>query len=185
MTENFPLINNVMHSNRVLQRTKYMKIETTLTKQDYRSFHVFNWFKYRKFHLVILVLWIPNIYSYWNADYESTTEKIWTTILSGIILLLIVIAGMTLLFLLFKLFKRGYQQVLGKHVFELSNDILIEENETTKTETKTEMLKKVFVEKKHVFIMQKNGATHIVPRRSFENQEQENVFVKTLRNQMV
>ncbi len=157
-----------------------MKIETILTKKDYRSFQIFSWFKYRKFHWVILILWLPSCYSYWNDEYNSTSDRIITTILSGVILLFMVAFGMTFLFLFFKILKRGYQQVLGKHVFEILNGKLIESNESSRTETNISMLKKIFVEKNHIFVMQKNGATHIIPRRAFKNQKQEDSFIETI-----
>ena len=161
-----------------------MKIETTLTTKDYNVYYKFIFFSHFKLHWIIFIVWLPTLFTYWNRDYESTVDRIMVTLIATILYLLSILVVFVLLILAYKFFRRTEKQVLGKHVFEIVHDNFIEENEVTKTETKIPMLRKIVIEKNHIFLMQKNGLTHIIPRISFTNQENEKLFIEKIKSQM-
>ena len=148
-----------------------MTARCDLDDSDYRAFRRHVMFRYRKIHwlyggmlaLILLLTW------YGGRPEETTTDKIYLLIGSAVIF-----GGAALVFyIILRLISRftggSFRGTTGEHVFEISDDGIIESNTNGKIETRLDGIKRIDETAQHFFIITTTGMGHIIPKRALES----------------
>jgi len=144
-----------------------MKLSINITGNDYRAFRRFARFHIQQMHWLYIGLIILLEVMTWKGHDPGTelSAKIFAAIIIPIFFLVFVGLVFVLHLGLRKLRVGGLQPQCGLHEFEITDGKLIEVNDSGRTETKLDQIKKVYETSKHIFIMRQNGLTHIIPKR--------------------
>lgn len=150
-----------------------MIIRCNLNESDYRAYQWHVMFRYRKVHwlygiLLGLLLWLT-----WTGGSPEATaiDKLYTLI--GVVLYF---GGASLAFyvivrLILRLRGASFQGTTGEHLFDISDDGLIETSQNSKIETRRVGIKRLDETEKHFFVITSNGMGHVIPKRGLNNLE--------------
>ena len=160
-----------------------MKISATITQDDYKAFKRFVRYRVYQIHWLYIGIIALLEYATWRG-HEPDTELL-NKICSAILLpiLMLVFVGVASLFLLGIRKLRGltFQNQCGPHTFEIVDDNLLETNDSGRTETKLDQIKKVYETGKHIFVLKHNAIAHIIPKRDLTEDQPADAVVAQLR----
>jgi hypothetical protein len=150
-----------------------MTVRCILDDSDYRAFRRHVLFRYRKIHwlyggmlaLILLLTWFG------GRPEETSTDKIYALI-GGVV----IFGGAGLVFYvilhLISRFTGGrFRGTTGEHVFEISDDGLIEWNANGKIETRVSGIKRIDETAQHFFVITTTGMGHVIPKRGLESSD--------------
>src|ERR1043166_3674765 len=115
-----------------------MTITCNLTAADYRAFHRHVLFRYRKIHWLYSALLAVLLLLTWfgGKPEETITEKIYLLIGTGFIFGALVVAFLLLLWFIARFTGGRFRGTTGQHIFEISDDGIIESSDDGKVETR-------------------------------------------------
>ncbi len=158
-----------------------MKIETDMTKDDYKKLRRYVFFNYRKTYIYYIAAFLIIILFGWPREESATVVEVILYVLSTIILYLSIFAiFLAISSLVRKLSKNELQPILGNHTFELQEDAFIEQNTIGKSKTDYANFNHIGNTKDHLFLFVTNGSAFLIPKRAFPNQIQEKDFLAQL-----
>jgi hypothetical protein len=150
-----------------------MTVRCILDDSDYRAFRRHVLFRYRKIHwlyggmlaLILLLTWFG------GRPEETSTDKIYALI-GGVV----IFGGAGLVFYvilhLISRFTGGrFRGTTGEHVFEISDDGLIEWNANGKIETRVGGIRRIDETAQHFFVITTTGMGHVIPKRGLESSD--------------
>lgn len=150
-----------------------MTINCNLTESDYRAMRRYVIFRYRKLHWFFAVVLISLLAFVWfsNKPEATTGEKI-----AGLVGVAVVWVILMLIFsVAWKVIARftgaRFRGSIGPHVFEVSDDVLIESNSEGRIETRVAGIRHIAETSAHFFILTTTGRAHVVPKRDVQSFE--------------
>jgi len=148
-----------------------MTVRCNLDASDYRAFHRHVLFRYRKIHwlyggmlaLILLITWLG------GPPEETVTDKI-HALIGGVVLF----GGAGLVFyIILRLISRftggRFRGTTGEHVFEISDDVLVETNRNGRIETRLGGIRRIDETARHFFVLTTTGMGHVIPKRGLES----------------
>lgn len=144
-----------------------MKLSVNITKDDYKAFRRFVRYRVQQIHWLYIGTFAFLEITTWRG-HEPNTElsyKIVSALVIPIFLFGFVGISCLLLLALRRLKGVTFQNQYGPHTFEIINGNLIETNDSGRTETNLNQIKKVHETSKNIFILKQNGIAHIIPKR--------------------
>ena len=144
-----------------------MKLTVNITKDDYKAFRRFARYHIQQIHWLYIGLIVLLEIMTWrgHAPDAALLNKICAAIIIPIFFLGFAGIVFALHLGLRKIRGGTLHQQCGPHEYEITSGMLIEINDSGRTETKLDQIKKVYDTSKHIFIMRQNGMTHIIPKR--------------------
>ena len=159
-----------------------MKLSVNITKEDYKAFRRFARFRVHQIHWLYIGLIAFLEIITWRG-HEPDTEllnKICTAIIIPLFFFGFVGIARLLLFGLRKLRGVTFQNQCGSHEFEITGDTLVEVNDSGRTETRLDHIKKVYETPKHIFVLEQNAIAHIIPKRELDDEHQPKQVISAL-----
>ncbi|MFN6946490.1 MAG: YcxB family protein [Cytophagaceae bacterium] len=172
--------------NEQTKETQPIEISIDLTRDDYGDFNRF-WFqkkglKKRLYIVAFMALTFPFLF---NSDHPfHLLNYIFEVALVAIIFGSIYIGGMYLIVSRTGKYPSENGSILGKRTFIITEEGLIEESETNKTLQRWKGIKGVETNKRSVFIFVDNIAAYIIPKRFFTSEQEQNAFIKAIKDRL-
>lgn len=148
-----------------------MTIRCNLEDADNRAFFRHVLFRYRKIHwiygmmlaVILLLVWFG------GRPEETIGDKI--CLLIGCTCIFGVVG--LLFYLTHRLMTRftggRFRGTTGEHVFEISEDGIVESNTNGRIETRINAIRRIDETAQHFFVITTTGMGHIIPKRAIEN----------------
>lgn len=78
-----------------------------------------------------------------------------------------------------------HNSVVGTHNLAISEHEIVDRSEHTEARTHFSGIENIVEDKEHIFIYVNANSAHIIPLRIFENEEQKNKLLTSLRQKLV
>ena len=148
-----------------------MTVTCNLNESDYRALRRYAMFRIRKIHWFYGALIILLCVTTWSGEKpdEAISRKICDLI--GVIIFFALFACILLLILkVITRFNGGaFRGTLGKHVFEITEDLLIETNSNGKIETRLVGIRQIAETRDHFFVITTTGSGHVLPKKDLQS----------------
>jgi len=164
-----------------------MEVEVDITRDDYLAFnnYVMSKMPLKKFRFIIVALAILVVC--------ILTVRNMKDFLNLIVFTTILVIIVTIIAFLFKAINNRFVKrlplekggILGKHIFKIENEGIREITEYNDSLLKWEGIKSIETTNKHIFIFVDKHMAHIIPKSSFESDEECNNFLNILKNKTV
>lgn len=167
-----------------------MKFQYELTKQDYIDFNIYHirnsgtlkrTLFIQRYVIAVIYLFIPFILVkvtdiplwYWLSAF-TITAVLWVTFYPKYF-----VSG-TIKRILKMLDEGRNKDMLGKHIFTVNEEGIIEESENGESKINWSGVEKVIETEKHIFIYISSISAYIIPKSTFEDEDIKNEFLKSL-----
>ena len=163
-----------------------MKIETEMSRDDYRKLHRYNFYHFRKTYLLYVAAFIIVLLLGWPWGEPFTIGELLVYVLSTFLIFLFLYGVFRVVqFIVQKFTRKTYSPILGKHTFEILDDAFVEKNITGTTRINYEVINHIANTKKHFFVYTTNGMALLIPKRAFPDVNQENQFLALLNQKIM
>lgn len=159
-----------------------MEINIDLTRDDYADFNKYFYLKKglkKRIYIVIIVAFGLPLVINGGRPFDFMTYII-NVIIVGLVFGFIYIGGMTLAMKRTKEMPSENGSILGKKMFIVTDEGLIEESASNKNLQKWKGIKSIEANDNSVFIFVDNIAAYIIPKRFFRDEVEQNNFIKTI-----
>lgn len=162
-----------------------MKQETELLRSDY--FWATCWLPLRqpRYFAFVPLIWVITLGIGLIRDLPKTGYDLFLRFFGTVLFSLPTIAAMAVFWVLYSVFVSiSAAAPLGKHLYEVSDDGLGEENEACRLLTHWSYVKGLKLTERHLIINLKDSRFHVLPRRCFDSNEQLHEFYRAVKAQL-
>jgi hypothetical protein len=144
-----------------------MTINCNLTESDYRAMRRYLFFRYRKFHWFFILAWIWVAVVNWRSYRPDATmiQKVFGLVAVTVIWIATIFISWVVWKILIYMTGSRFRASIGPHVYDISEDGLVESNTDGRKEIKVSGLKHVAETGAYFFIFAKTGMGYVIPKK--------------------
>ena len=160
-----------------------MKAQAELEPRDYRAFRWYAYFRYTYSQWILPVVWLFLSYKTGKTvTQEAAFQHHWILVylVSAAYVFILLFGIFLLFFLIHLLLPKRIKNIYGTHTWEILESTIKETNDQGTLETRFSGIRYIDLQA-HVFLIQKNGVSMIIPKRAELSSEE---FFSVLRSKI-